>query len=356
VIGAVVPVCNRRENLELLIASLEEQTVDDFALVVADDGSTDGTRDYVEELAGTPRWNGRLSWVGCGPDRGVRTGRARNIGAANLPSGVSLLLMLDSDLVLQPTAIDGFAQAHQAHPSAVLFGLVDWLPPLNRDDITTHVRQREPDRLRAQVPTGPPRRVSGTFTGPELRPDLYDHSPDKPTPLRPEWALPLNSAWPLSEYWRVGGFDEAMQGYGYQDMEFGARAAQAGIQCVPCPELWALHVWHPKGPKAMVENQRNLDHYLRKHGAYLRSRGNAEHLEVDADWRLWWHYHAERGGTVVRAGTQLWALNTNRQHRLALPDLEWMPKLGHCRHDVPVVTDTELSSATDHGVASDTTT
>jgi hypothetical protein len=37
--------------------------------------------------------------VSCGPHQGVRTGRARNIGAANLPGGTRLLLMLDTDLV-----------------------------------------------------------------------------------------------------------------------------------------------------------------------------------------------------------------------------------------------------------------
>ncbi len=87
-IGAVVPVCNRRDNLELLLASLQAQTVDDFPVVVADDGSTDGTRELVEDLARLQKWSRRLRWIGCGPGLGVRTGRARNISAANLPAGV----------------------------------------------------------------------------------------------------------------------------------------------------------------------------------------------------------------------------------------------------------------------------
>ncbi|MGH3621090.1 MAG: glycosyltransferase family 2 protein, partial [Sciscionella sp.] len=52
-IGAVVPVYNRRDNLELLLTSLERQSYTDFHVVVADDGSTDGTRDLIEPRAGS---------------------------------------------------------------------------------------------------------------------------------------------------------------------------------------------------------------------------------------------------------------------------------------------------------------
>lgn len=174
----MVPVCNRRDNLELLLASLKIQTLDDFAVAVADDGSTDGTRELVEDLARSPMWRDRLRWIGCGPDIGVRTGRARNIGAANLPSGLSLLVMLDSDLMLPPEAMSRFQAAHREHPNVVLFGMVE------------------------------------------------------------------------------------------------------------CHDLWALHVWHPKPPGTMLENQRNLDRYLRAHGEFLRCHAPDEDLEVDVDWGL----------------------------------------------------------------------
>ncbi|MGH3887396.1 MAG: glycosyltransferase family 2 protein [Pseudonocardiaceae bacterium] len=214
-IGAVVPVCNRRDNLELLLASLEKQTYEDFTVVVADDGSTDGTRQLVEDSARSSRWSGRLQWVGCGPDLGVRTGRARNIGAANLPPNTGLVVMLDSDLVLRPEAMALFAEAHRAHPESVLFGMVEWLPPLDREAVLNAVRGNDLESLRTLVPRTTPVRVEGTFTGPELRDGLYGYPADEPMPLRPEWALPLNSGWPLSEYWRAGGFDESMRGYGY---------------------------------------------------------------------------------------------------------------------------------------------
>ncbi|MGL5825961.1 MAG: glycosyltransferase family 2 protein [Nocardioides sp.] len=343
-IGAVVPVHNRRGNLALLLTSLEQQTNTDFHLVVADDGSTDGTRDLVEARARGPIWCDRLSWVGCGPNQGVRTGRARNIGAANLDPGTQLLVMLDSDLVLQPTAMDRFADVHAQHPSRVLLGLVEWLPPLEADAIQTALVARDIDGLRAQVPQTQPERLGGTFTGPELRAGLTRLDPDQELPLRPEWALPLNSAWPVDLYWQVGGFDETMNGYGYQDMEFGARAAKAGAKCLARPDLWALHVWHSKPPKAMVENQRNLGYYLRRHGSN-------KVIETDIDWTLWWHYHADLGGTVAQVGEFLWAVSGDRQHRLFLPDPTWLIDLGHCPHAAQQNALEGLQAITDHGTA-----
>ncbi|MGH3567755.1 MAG: glycosyltransferase family 2 protein [Pseudonocardia sp.] len=351
-IGAVVPVCNRRDNLVLLLESMQIQTDDDI-VVVADDGSTDGTRDLVEDLAHSSVWGRRLRWIGCGPDLGVRTGRARNIGAANLPGDVELLVMLDSDLVLRPEAMALFRTAHREQPDTVLLGAVEWLPPLDRAVVHDAVIGQELPVLRTQVPTGAPIRVEGTFTGPELRTDLFRRRPDTAVALDPGWALPLNSGWPPALYWRAGGFDEAMQGYGYQDMEFGVRAAQAGATCVPCPQLWALHVWHPKPPRAMGENQRNLDLYLRRHRDFLRRHHTDDDLEADVDWRLWWHYHAEREGAAVRDDEQLWALSRDRRHRLVLPDPSWLPRLGHRLDAVTPASRNQLDQAADHGTAHD---
>jgi glycosyltransferase involved in cell wall biosynthesis len=345
-IGAVVPTYNRRDNLALLLTSLERQSYAGFHVVVADDGSTDGSRDLVEGRARSAAWGGRLRWVCCGPNQGTRTGRARNIGAANLEPESRLLVMLDSDLVLQPDAMARFAAAHADHPGDVLLGLVEWLPPLDRNIVLTAIIEGDLNRLRERVPRQQPIRIQGTFTGPELRESLVDLAADRAVQLRPEWALPLNSAWPVDLYWEIGGFDESMRGYGYQDMEFGARAARAGARCLPRAEVWALHVWHPKPAKSMLENQRNLDFYLRRHGTNRI-------IETEIDWSLWWHYHAERGGIVVRHGSRLWALNGTRDRRLALPAFSWARRLGHCGHLIEAADPDVLAAALDCGDAYD---
>ena len=166
-IGVVVPAYNREDNLRLLLASLERQSDDNFHLILADDGATDGTAALIASMREQPSWRGRLTRVSCGPHQGVRTGRARNIGAANLPGNTSLLLMLDTDLVLQPEAVASFARAHSENPGCVLYGAVEWLAPMDRCEILGLVTTGRVDELRSRVPRARPARIEGTFTARE---------------------------------------------------------------------------------------------------------------------------------------------------------------------------------------------
>lgn len=345
-LGVVIPTCDRLENLSHLLLSLTRQTIRDFYVVVADDGSSDGTRQVVEELALDEVWRDRLRWVGCGPNRGVRTGRARNIGVANLPAASSLVVFLDADLVLPPHALASFDRVHRSSPNSVIFGRVDWLPELVAGDVDAAIVSENLPELRTMVPKQTPRRVEGTFVGPELREDLFSHFDQSRVRLRAGWTLPLNSAWPLEVFSAVGGFDEAMVGYGFEDIELGARAAQLGVHCIPRSDVWSLHVWHPKPDRAMLENQLNLDYYLRRHGPDPVA-------EIDVEWDVWVHYHAERGGSIVRNHEEYWAVDRSRMHRIRLTDGSWLKPLGFCSEDShwPVVRDSDFEAATIHDVA-----
>ena len=325
--GVVIPAYNRKPNLLLVLEALSRQTSDDFLVAVADDGSDDGTREAVEELCSRAEWRGRLRWLDCGPHQGERRARARNLGAAALAPDCELLVVLDSDVLLAENGIRLYGDVSRRYPGAMVIGITDWLPPLSLDRIREIIRQSGLDGLRREVPPAPPRKIHGTYVGPELRlrthPELFSSGAETRCPLQPGWALTLSSGYPVELFQRLGGFDESMTGYGYEDIELGVRASLARTDCVICPRNWSLHVWHakPHPEFTQLEIQRNLDYMLRKHGPL-------EAFAERINWSCWWHYHRERGGRVVRMDGDLWVVNTSGSHKLRLSGPEWISRLG----------------------------
>ncbi len=335
-IGLVIPTYNRLNNLKLLLKSLEIQTTKNFFVVIADDGSTDGTREYIGEISNNSDWEGRMKWIGCGPNNKGRRGRTRNIGAANLPKSCTLMVMLDSDIILQDDAISVYTKIHKQNPDQVVFGMVDWLPPLERSKVENALEKDDFDSLKALVPDAWPERIEGTFVGHELRSfgkPLYTEPLDEEDKIvRAEWSLFLNAGFPLKSYWEIGGFDERMEGYGYEDMEIGARSNIAKIPCSFEKDIFSLHIWHSKGNAdlCLLENQKNLDYFLRKHGF-------AEYYASMIEWQYWWHYTAQRSGKLVKNRETIWAINYNDSKRIEVPTLEWVTRMGYSQNDIKEV-------------------
>jgi hypothetical protein len=63
------------------------------------------------------------------------------------------------------------------------------------------------------------------------------------------------------------------------------------------------------------------------------------------------HYHADRGGVVVRVADRLWALSRNRRHRIALRDESWLRELGHGPDEYATIPAADVEEMIDHGLA-----
>ena len=76
-ISVVTPTFNRKDELVYLFNSLKKQTLDPkyFEVIISDDGSTDGTEDYVKSLEDKYKFN--LSYV---VQKNLGPGLARNNG------------------------------------------------------------------------------------------------------------------------------------------------------------------------------------------------------------------------------------------------------------------------------------
>ena len=128
-ISIIIPVYNHAEELKACLASLERQTEKDFEVIIVDDGSlvpcvipsgaAAEPRDlFVPDskrfLLGAPRRNDRTQLIRFEMNKGAPA--ARNEGF-RLAKG-ELVMFLDADAVLVPSALARLKQALAEHPEA----------------------------------------------------------------------------------------------------------------------------------------------------------------------------------------------------------------------------------------------
>ncbi|MFN0243019.1 MAG: glycosyltransferase [Planctomycetota bacterium] len=201
---------NRREILAQSLASFARQraAAGSFELVVVNDGSTDGTREFLDGLvpSGVPtrilhRENGGLS-------------AARNTGIAAARG--KRLLFVNDDTIAFPDLIEqhGAAHARAARPVAVLGTFEQPLAALDGA------------LMRTIEASGLVFRYSDMCSGEEYDANRF-------------WTC--NISVDADAVRAVGGFDESFRRYGAEDIDLGIRLAQRGIPVVYDASARARH-------------------------------------------------------------------------------------------------------------------
>ena len=120
----ITPARNEAANLRRLAGSLQRQTSLPQAWIIVDDGSTDETLSFAQDLAGTCEWVTVLSSPGAetraGPvDRGRGAGRdviAFKAGLAHVADSVDVVVKLDADVTVEPDFFARMLSAFEAEP------------------------------------------------------------------------------------------------------------------------------------------------------------------------------------------------------------------------------------------------
>ena len=176
-LSIIVPTFNRRASLEACLTALTAQTFTDFEVIVAVDGSTDGT---VALLTSFERHSPYPMDVLALPNGG--RSKARN--AALHAARGAVLVFCDDDVTFERETLARHAAFHEVFKDSVAIGAV-------------------------------------RYTDGKLE-----------FPSRPSWVnlTGMNSSVPRSAALNVGGFDEALHGWGGEDLEFGVRLSAAGLK------------------------------------------------------------------------------------------------------------------------------
>lgn len=227
-VTVIVPVWNRRDLLEGALHGLRAQTLAPAEVLVADDGSADGSADLAGSLGA------RVIRIG------THGGFARAVNRAIRESRTSLVAIVNNDVELAP---DWLEKVSGAMPPEVWFA-------------TGRILQAaDPGRIDGTYDAvcrgGTPWRVGhGCADGPRFREE------------RRIWSAPMTAAMFRTELFdRAGLLDERFESY-LEDVDFGLRCALAGCagRYVPDAVAWhrgsaTLGRWHPETVRRIARNQ-----------------------------------------------------------------------------------------------------
>ena len=201
----IIPVYNRPDEVDELLASLEAQTMKDFEVVVVEDGSTMPCQSIVNEHAS------RLAMRYYRKDNSG-PGQSRNYGAER--SQGEYLIVLDSDCVLPPGYLQAVDDELRREPCEAFGG------PDRAHESFTPVQKAINYSMTSFFTTG------GIRGGRKKLDKFYPRS--------------FNMGIRADLYRRLGGFSAMRFG---EDIDFSIRIFQSGASCRLFPEAW---VWHKR--------------------------------------------------------------------------------------------------------------
>ncbi|SCF01035.1 glycosyltransferase family 2 protein [Micromonospora mirobrigensis] len=254
-LSVVVPAHENGSALDATLHSLTRQSLppQDFEVVVGDDGSTVPLEPVVAKYADRLR----ASCVRSDRNRG----RSANRNAAAARAQADTLMFLDADTVAHPRLLERHRDFHagRAGRPGVLLGQrydLDWAGA----DAVRRGEEVVPAMLDAE--RGDPR-LEDT-----AHPQRMGDFPSAP------WVLGLthNASVDRESFRRVGGFDEAMIKWGFEDLDFFYRVFH--LHGAP-PELFRLdadalsyHLPHFRKTSNGIASMDNMKYLLRKHLRY----------------------------------------------------------------------------------------
>jgi glycosyltransferase involved in cell wall biosynthesis len=305
---------NRRETLRRCLDSLTAQSADpaSFEVVVADDGSGDGTAEMIEEL----QMPFALRVL-----RLEKGGKSAALNAAIAAAAAPSCLFLDDDIVASPDLITGHLRAH-THGRVLGIGAITEQPPA-APDWYAHAFARGWAEHNAELATRPARWT-----------DCYG----------------ANFSAPLAPLREIGGFSDELAVA--EDFDIAFRLWQAGCAPVFLPRAHGVHDDQKRSDRLLTDARRQGEVHVELAAEFPQTeaelldwRGGADRRELtlrrlclalrvpaaglawlgrflpgDGRKMIWLHFVSRLsfwGGVKAATSRSQWALLTHPPARLA---------------------------------------
>jgi glycosyltransferase involved in cell wall biosynthesis len=251
-LSVILSTYNQPEWLEKAIWGYAAQSYRNFEIVIADDGSTDDTRDCISRLREETNLSIRHVWH---EDRGFR--KCTILNRAIVESTADYLIFSDGDCIPRWDFLA--THVHFARPGRFLSGGYFKLPldlsqSITRDNILAR-HATNSNWLRSKGLSWNLKTFK-LSAGPQLAWLL-----DITTTTKATWNGHNSSGW-KTDIVRVNGFDERME-WGGEDREMGERLMNAGIRGKRIRyRAVCVHLDHPRGyvrQEALLRNREIRD-------------------------------------------------------------------------------------------------
>lgn len=213
-VSVIIPTHNRLQVLQRVVSGLRRQNFTDFEVIIVEDGSTDGTLEWLQSSAGLPT-NWRVLRTAAA---GAATARNQGVGQAR----GEILLFLDDDTIPQSDLVKRHWQIHQnrQEKNICIMGKIIMSKELMKPD---QIRWRELD-----------------LPAPPQTDRMISH-------LKYRTA---NSSLRRDLFFEAGGFHPGL--IASEDLEFAFRLHEMGVRFYYYDDIVAEH-FHPVNLKQYIE-------------------------------------------------------------------------------------------------------
>lgn len=201
---------NQLHILKMILEALKDQTEQDFEVIVCDDGSSDGTKEYMKQFP-----NIRYFWQ---EDLGFRLAKSKNNGIKAARG--KYFVSLEADVIPHYKLLEEYKK--KAEEDTILLGV--------RHDIAMLPKEVDYDMLDKYV-------IMKDFRSEALK--AVEQS-DKP------WRMcsGCNVLFPTDRLKEIGGWNEDFKHYGVDDYEVCLRMYMSGCKIKACQEAYGYHLKH----------------------------------------------------------------------------------------------------------------